>query len=342
MTYRKEHDTMTDQCRWGIMATGLIADLFAADLSLAGLPVAAVGSRSAGKADAFAAKHGIPTAHSSYEDLVADPDVDVIYVATPHPFHVEGAKLALNAGKHVLIEKPFAMNAREAREIVALAEAKNLLVMEAMWTRFLPHMVRLREILSEGTLGEIHSLWADHSQALPDDPNHRLNAMELGGGALLDLGIYPVSFAHDVLGPPAEVQAVARFKDTGADAEVAMVMRHASGALSQLVCTSDYQGSNAARIVGAQAILELDGVWYSPTTFRVRTHAGDEIETCDIPVEGRGMQYQAHAFQDAVQAGKRAVDLMTPEGTVEVMQTMDTIRDRIGLRYAADDDNAPA
>ncbi|WP_245436714.1 Gfo/Idh/MocA family protein, partial [Mesorhizobium tamadayense] len=146
-----------------------------------------------------------PNAHASYQDLLSDPEVDIIYVATPHPMHAGNALKALTGGKHVLIEKPFTINAREARKVVDLASAKNLVVMEGMWTRFLPHMVRIREIIASGVLGTIYSVIADHTRDLPGDPNHRLNALELGGGALLDLAIYPISFAFDVLGEPEHI-----------------------------------------------------------------------------------------------------------------------------------------
>ena len=182
---------------WGILGTGFIAHAQTADLVGCGFTVAAVGSRSLDTAKDFAVEFGIPTAHGSYEALVADPDVDAIYVSTPHPFHAENALLALHAGKHVLIEKAFTLNAAEAREVVETAEAAGLVVMEAMWTRFLPHMARIREIIAAGTLGELRTLIADHNQDLPTDPQHRINNLALGGGALLDLGIYPVSFAFD-------------------------------------------------------------------------------------------------------------------------------------------------
>ncbi|WDR03448.1 Gfo/Idh/MocA family oxidoreductase [Devosia algicola] len=169
---------MTKKLRWGILATGGIAHNVTRDLVATGHDVTAVGSRTLEKASAFAREFDIKTAHGSYEDLVADPNVDAIYVATPHPMHVHNAKLALEAGKHVLIEKPFTINAREAAEIVALAKQKNLAVLEAMWTRFLPHMIKVREIIASGLLGEITSLNAEHAQALSDDPAHRLNAIE--------------------------------------------------------------------------------------------------------------------------------------------------------------------
>ena len=174
--------------RWGILATGGIAHAFTRDLRTAGLDVVAVGSRHADAAAAFAAEFDIPHAHGSYEDLVADPDVDIVYISTPHPLHAENAILALEAGKHVLVEKPFTLNATEAARVRDVAARQGLLAMEAMWTRYLPHMVRIRELIDSGALGEIRAVLADHTQRISSDPAHRLNALELGGGALLDLG----------------------------------------------------------------------------------------------------------------------------------------------------------
>ena len=173
--------------RWGILGTGGIAHAQAADLVANGFIVTAVGSRNRESAEAFAAEFAIPVAYDSYESLVGDPGVDIVYVSTPHPFHAPNATLALRAGKHVLLEKPFAMNAREARAVVELAQSSGLVVLEAMWTRFLPHMRRIREIIAAGTIGEVRTLLADHNQLLPSDPLHRLNNPALGGGALLDL-----------------------------------------------------------------------------------------------------------------------------------------------------------
>ena len=243
--------------------------MFTSDLLLNGHTVQAVGSRRADAAAQFAVQHGIPTAHASYDELVADPEVDAIYVASPHPFHAEHASLALNAGKHVLVEKPFTLNADEARELVALAEEKGLVLLEAMWTRFLPHMQRIREILEAGTIGEVRSLIADHTQKLSEDPEHRMNSLELGGGALLDLGIYPISFASSLFGAPQAIQAAARFKATGADAQVATIFQYAGGQMASTLSASDTKGPNRATILGSEGRIEIDGVWYSPTSFRV-------------------------------------------------------------------------
>ncbi|MGO4438160.1 Gfo/Idh/MocA family protein [Rhizobium sp. RAF56] len=317
---------------WGILATGWIAELFTQDLIAAGLKVAAVGSRSEAKATAFAEQFDIAKAHGSYEALVADPDVDIIYVATPHPHHAEAALLALEAGKHVLVEKPFTLNAHEARLIVDMAREKNLVVLEAMWTRFLPHMKRIHEIIGSGTLGELRSLSAEHRQFLPTDPAHRLNALELGGGALLDLGIYPISFAFDILGAPTSVQAMARFQATGADALVATVMEHRGGAISTTVSTLDSAGPNVAVVYGTKARIEIATVWYQPTSFKVIDQNGAVLEQFDETVSGRGMQFQAFEMEALVQSGQWS-ERMPPDQSVEIMQTLDTIRQQIGLVY---------
>ncbi|MCP1430643.1 putative dehydrogenase [Microbacterium foliorum] len=323
--------------RWGILATGGIAGAFASDLRTAGLDLVAVGSRSQESADAFAARFDIATAHPSYEALVADPDVDIIYVSTPHPMHHENARLALEAGKHVLVEKPFTLNHAEAEDLQRLAAERGLLVMEAMWTRYLPHMVRIREIIAAGTLGEIRAVTADHTQLLPSDPAHRLNALELGGGALLDLGIYPISFVWDILGAPTDIRAVGRLIETGADAEVATVMTHAGGAISTTLSSSRAAGANAATVVGTAARIDIDRVWYVPTTFRVVLPDGTVIEEYDSEVAGRGMQYQAHAAERLVRDGLLEGDLLPIAESVAIMGTLDEIRSQIGVRYPGEE-----
>jgi predicted dehydrogenase len=327
---------MTKAIRWGILATGWIAELFVNDLLLTGHKVAAVGSRSQSSADRFATNFGIAKAHASYEALLADPDVDIVYIATPHPQHFSAAKLALNAGKHILVEKPFTINAAEATEIVSLAQAKGLVVLEAMWTRFLPHMSRIRSIIAAGTIGEIRSLTADHRQKLPDDPKHRLNALKLGGGALLDLGIYPISFTWDIIGKPASIKASATFRETGADAQVATVFHYASGAMATTLSSSDSAGPNCASIVGTKGRIDIDRVWYSPTTFRVYDNDNAVIENFHTPVAGRGMQFQADEAERLIASGSQSSGIMPPSQSVQIMQTLDEVRALIGLRYSSD------
>ena len=319
--------------RWGILATGGIAHAFTSDLQTAGLDVAAVGSRSAESAQRFAGEFGIPRAHGSYDELAADPDVDIVYIATPHPAHAENAIAMLDAGKHVLVEKPFTLTAAEAAAVRDAARRNGLLAMEAMWTRYLPHMVRVRGLIADGALGEVRTVFADHTQKITADPTHRLNALELGGGALLDLGIYPLSFAWDILGAPTSVQAAARLAETGADAEVATVMTHGSGALSTTISSSRAAGPNSAHIVGTEARIDIDRVWYTPTTFRLTTPDGTVLEEYVSEVDGRGMQYQALAAERLISEGRVDSDLLPLDESVAIMGTLDDIRAQIGVRY---------
>ncbi|SFN34642.1 Gfo/Idh/MocA family protein [Mycetocola miduiensis] len=319
--------------RWGILGPGGIAQAFANDLVLNGLTVQSVGSRRADAAAAFAEKYGIPNVHGSYEDLVADSEVDVIYVATPHPFHAAQALMALEAGKHVLVEKPFALNAPEAEAVTARARELGLVVLEAMWTRFLPHMVRIREILAEGTLGELRSVIADHTQSLPSDPAHRINALELGGGALLDLGIYPISFASSVFGTPAQVTASATFRDTGADASVATIFIYSGDQIATTLSASNAHGPNVASVIGSEGRIDIDSVWYSASSFTVYNNANDVIESYTSNVVGRGMQFQAFELERLVAAGELESDVLPHAETVSIMHTLDDIRRQIGLVY---------
>ena len=324
---------MTERLRWGILGTGGIARLFTSDLLTTGFTVAAVGSRTQGAADAFAADHGIPRAHGSYEALVADPDVDAVYVSTPHPFHAAGALLALEHGKHVLVEKPFTLNAAEARAVVDLAREHRLVVLEAMWTRWLPHMVRVRELLASGALGEVRAVLADHDQKLPVDPAHRLQDPALGGGALLDLGIYPVSFAWDVLGAPSVVHAISSPTPTGVDRQTAILFGYPGGEQAVLHTQLDARGPSAAAIIGTEARIQIDPVWYMPTSFSLIDPSDTVIERFEQEVPGRGMQFQAAELERLVAAGELAGEILPPEESVAIMGTLDEIRRQIGLRY---------
>lgn len=322
--------------RWGILATGGIAQAFAADLKLTGFDVRAVASRDQLRADEFAARFSLPVAHGSYAALAEDPNVDIVYIATPHPQHVAPALQMIAAGKHVLIEKAFTANAAQARAIRDAAAERGVLAMEAMWTRYLPHMVRIRQLVEAGRIGELRGMFADHTQALSLDPDHRINSLELGGGALLDLGIYPISFAWDLFGPPASVQATARFGETGADTEVATMFTYPSGAVASTFSSSRMRARNEATVIGSDASIFIDSVWYKPTRFRVVAGDGAVLEQFESTVEGRGMHYQAAAAERLVAEGNLAGDVLPLEESVAIMECLDTIRQQIGLRYPAD------
>jgi predicted dehydrogenase len=324
---------MTQRLRWGILGTGGIARLFTTDLNLAGFTVAAVGSRTQESADAFAAEHGIPRAHGSYEALVSDPEVDAIYVSTPHPFHAAGALLAIEHGKHVLVEKPFTLNAPEAHSVVDAARERGVVVLEAMWTRWLPHMVRVRELIASGALGEVRALIADHDQKLPVDPSHRLQDPALGGGALLDLGIYPVSFAWDVFGAPSVVHAISSPTATGVDRQTAIILGYPGGEQAVLHTQLDARGPSTAAIVGTEARIEIDPVWYMPTSFSLIDASDTVVERFEQQVPGRGMQLQAEELERLVAAGVVAGEILPPDESAGIMGTLDEIRRQIGLRY---------
>lgn len=311
--------------RWGIIGTGGIASTFAADLEFtdSGMAVA-VGSRRPGTADEFADRFRIPNRHVGYEALVADPEVDVVYVATPHPMHHEDALLALRAGKHVLVEKPFTMNAAEAEDLVAEARARGLFLMEAMWARFLPHMREVQALLADGVLGEIATVHADHSQWFVEDRSHRLFAPELGGGALLDLGIYPVSFASMVLGSPDRVVAIADPAFTGVDAQTSILLGHANGAHAVLNCTLRALGPTRAAIVGTEARIEIDGAFYQPNTFTLIPREGEPQRMFDPPAEG-GLRHEADEVARCVGEGLLESPLMPLDETVAIMRTMDAV-----------------
>jgi predicted dehydrogenase len=324
---------MTGSLRWGILSTGGIAQQFTTDLLANGFTITAVGSRSQASADAFASRNGIATAHPSYESLAANPNVDIIYIGTPHPYHLPNALLVLGAGKHALIEKPFTLSAAEARQVVELAEQKKLVVLEAMWTRWLPHMIRLREIIAEGTIGDVRTVIADHNQKLSTDPHHRMNAPELGGGALLDLGIYPVSLAWDVLGKPQTIKAISSPTATGVDRQTAILFEYPDGQQALLHCALDTAGPNAASVIGTAGWVEIDRVFYTPTSFTVFNSNGNVVERFEQVVKNRGMQYQAWEAERLVATGQLSGEILPTSETVAIMESLDEIRAQIGLVY---------
>ena len=321
-----------DTFNWGILGPGGIARAFAKDLGfIQGHAIAAVGSRSLDNAQKFAADFG-GIAYGSYEELVADPTVNAIYVATPHPAHHDNVILALNAGKPVLCEKPFAVNAKQAQAMVDAAARNQVALMEAMWARFLPHYAKVREIVDSGVLGPILSIHADHGQRLADQGIARLIEPDLAGGALLDLGIYPVSFAHMILGNPSHITSKAVMADKGVDAQTSMIFSYGSGAQAVLTTTMIEQTPCRAVVAGLNGWLEIDRTFYNPAAMRVVLNDGTVTE---YPSEytGHGLREQAETFKQLVRSGKLESEILTWADTVDIMKTLDTVREQIGLKY---------
>lgn len=324
---------MNQEFRWGIIGTGGIAHAFAQDLQyFSDHRVAAIGSRSLITAKSFAGQYKSCTPYGSYEELVADPSIDGIYVATPHVFHMENTIMALRAGKPVLCEKPFAVNSSQAKKMIETARSQNLLLMEAMWTRFLPHIQRVREILASGVLGEIIAVEADHGQPLARLKIPRLMLPELAGGALLDLGIYPVSFAHLVLGVPSKISASASFTPEGVDGQTSAIFDYPSGAQAILTANMIARSQCRAVISGSEGLLEIDRTFYNPTAMRVILNDESVTEYPNVYV-GHGLREQAAEFVRCIQDKQTESPLLTLDETQSIMQSMDEIRKQIKLKY---------
>jgi predicted dehydrogenase len=322
----------SEKFSWGICGPGGIARAFAQDLTLMqGHTIGAVGSRSLENAQKFATTFG-GTAYGSYEELVADPTIDAIYVATPHPAHHDNVILALNAGKPVLCEKPFSVNAVQAQSMIDAAARNGVALMEAMWARFLPHYAKVREIVESGVLGPILSIHADHGQRLADQGIARLIEPDLAGGALLDLGIYPVSFAHMILGTPAQITSTAVMTDKGVDAQTSMIFTYQDGAQAVLTTTMIEQTPCRAVVAGLNGWLEIDRTFYNPAAMRVVLNDGTTTEYPNT-YKGHGLREQAEVFKQLVRSGKLESEILTWQATVEIMTTLDTVREQIGLKY---------
>lgn len=322
--------------RWGVLGPGSIANAFTEAISSGtASTVVAVGSRSLARARAFANRHEISRAHGSYEDLVADGRVDAIYVATPHSAHHEHAMLALNAGKPVLVEKAFTRNAIEAREVFALASKRGLLAAEAMWSRYLPHYDVIKRAIEEGLLGQVVSVRAENGQRRWPDGPERLWRPELAGGSLLDLGVYPLSFADHLLGRAASVTASGLLTEGGVDAAAAVALTTTEGAGALVTSTLRASAPNTAVVVGTEARIELSGPFYCPCLIRLIGPAGRVIDEQDWrdPVKTAGLRFQAAEFATSLVDGWRETVSMPPDATMRVMEVMDEARRQIGISY---------
>ncbi|WP_029290875.1 Gfo/Idh/MocA family protein [Cellulomonas sp. HZM] len=329
---RTEDPRTAPPIRWGILGAGGIAAVFADGVNrYTRAQLVAVGSRNKDRAERFATAHGIPTTHTGYRELVEDPQVDAVYVATPHSEHHEHALLAIRAGKHVLVEKAFTRNEAEAREVLDAAREAGVFVMEAMWTRFLPHVSALHQVIDAGEIGDIVNLTADHGQFMAFDPRSRLYDPALAGGALLDLGVYPVSFAHDFLGVPDSVQAVGTLTETGVDGQISMVLSYGERTQATLHTTLWAKTPTIASISGTEGFISVAGDFYGISSFRVQRRDG-RTWTFDQPGP-KGLQFQAAEVARRVAEGATESPRMTWQGTLDVMRTMDQVRAQVGVVY---------
>ena len=320
--------------RWGIVGPGWIAAEFARSLPAhtAQRPVAG-GSRSVDRARAFAAEHGADQAVGSVDALVTHPEVDVVYVATPHSGHAEIALAAIAAGKHVLIEKPITVTAAEARTLADASRRAGVLVMEAMWSRYLPQTSVLRALVEGGDLGDVRSVAADHSQQIIRPADHRMYAPELGGGALLDLGVYPAQLITMVLGAPTSVHASGSVTATGVDASAAVTATHAGGTFSQLYTSMLERTPTTATIAGTAAFVHVESMFYNPTSFTVTgaAHGSPSVRWTD-PTMLRGfaaLSYEATALARFVGEGRTESPVHTHAETIAVMDMLETARSQV-------------
>ena len=319
--------------RWGIMGPGWIAERFTESIqAYTGHVIAAVGSRSLGRSKAFAESFDIPAAYGSYEELAAAPDIDIVYVCTPHTGHHAAAVMAIHAGKHVLIEKPIGLDAAQARDIAARAEAAGVFAAEAMWTFFLPKFDVIRQILEAGTLGTITTVVAEYGEHF--DPSHRIFNPDLAGGPLLDLGTYPLALVTEVLGSPSQLHAIGSPHESGVNAQLSAVMQFDGGAQAVVNTHLHNFTPTTATIVGSKATLVIDGPFNMPGAFEVRFPDGSRLRQAE-PAGGHfeGLHYEAAAVARAIAAGRMQTSERTLAASIRTLEVADEIRCQLGVVF---------
>lgn len=324
---------MNDRIRWGIVGTGKICRKFAEGLkALPDAEIVAVGSRTTKSAERFGRDLKIPHRHGSYEALASDPDVQVVYVGTPHPMHKENTLLLLNNGKAVLCEKPFAMNAGDATEMIALAKKKNLFLMEAMWTHFFPAVKEAHRLVLKGKIGEVRMVKADFCFRCGWKPEERLLNPQLGGGGLLDVGVYVTSFAQMIYGKePDSISTVAHIGKTGVDEQAAMIFGYEDGAMAVLTCAVRTQTKHEAMIAGTEGWIRLPHPFWQPDSMFVGTNEKEK----ELRFErlGNGYSFEAQEVHHCLRKKRIESSIMPHEKTLAVMRTLDRIRSQWGLKY---------
>lgn len=322
---------------WGVIGPGNIANTFAKAIAPSKKgKILAVASRSKERAEDFANTYHIEKTYTDYQQMLADPDIDIIYIATPHNFHYQQAKMSLEAGKHVLVEKPSTVNAQQMQKLVALAQSKNLLLQEALWTRFMPSLSQLRQLLNEGIIGDIQYIQSEIGFAFQKREKSRLIKAELAGGSLLDLGIYSITVSQFLLQEhPHTVTAMGQLTEQHVDGHVLANMHYPSGRFAQFTCSMLAQTSNTMRIVGTEGYVNLPACFWD--TDKVDVYRDNElVQSIDIPHPVNGFEYQIEQSMLCIEQNKQYSDLMSHTDSVEVLNVMDTIRKQIGVQFPAE------
>lgn len=320
--------------KWGIIGPGKIAHKFVADLQLVeGTEVSAVASRNAERAAAFAKQYGIRQSYGSYTELMSDSEVDIIYIATPHDSHTQLSVEAMDSGKHVLCEKPLGINARQVESMIDASHRNNVFLMEAFWSRFNPVIREILEKISSNEIGEVNFLSADFTFCRNDSDDSRMLNMDLAGGSLLDMGVYPVFLAYVVMGMPEEIRAAGRFHSTGADLQTAAILEYKSG-IAQLMSGFLSQSDMTAKICGTDGTIIIDPVWHESEGYQIfKPYQQNEAVHYSLPKKGKGYTYEIEECLRCIQSGQIQSELWSHQNSLDLIRIVDEIRSQINLRY---------
>ncbi len=322
---------MEKTTQWGILGLGKIAHKFTQDLLLVpGNQLAAVGSRDAETAAAFARQYGARQAYGNYEALLADPAVEIIYVATPHDSHAQWSIAALEAGKHVLCEKPLAVNRKQVDAMLEAARRNNRFLMEGLWSRFNPSIQQSLKLIEQETIGPVNYFNIDFNFYSDAPVESRVFNPELAGGALLDIGIYPVFLAYLLWGKPEQILASARFHDSGADAQTSIIFRYPQG-FANLMCGFLSKSDMVAKIYGTRGSIFIDTRWHEAKGFTL--HVGDKSQHFSLPTPGNGFTFEIEECQQCLAEGRLESELWSHRNSLDLIDLLDEIRGQIGLKY---------
>lgn len=326
-----------NKIKWGVLSTGWIAHKFATALQVVpDSELHAVGSRNIETAREFASEYAIPKAYGSYEELVSDPDIDLIYIGSPHNLHLEHTLLALNHHKHVLCEKPMGVNLREERIMIDKAKEKNLFLMEALWSRFLPNIIKTKELIDSGEIGDVKLLTAFFSIKSENGPEHRHYNIDLCGGTILDTGIYNIFLSLLLLGKPKSFSAIAGLSDQGGDNSCSYTFRYDKDTLSVMYSSFLANPGVVAEIHGTKGKIYLGHLWFCPGNVKVTYNDGSE-KLFEFEVKANGYEYEAEEVAKCIRAGKKQSDLWSWNDSIEMITVMDSIRKECGIVYPKHD-----